>query len=406
MDLKRGAGGRRAVEGQPAGSELAGAGPKEPELAGLEPERPELSCAARLVVGGSAASDTLLRTAVASVLSVPMITWAMPQNLRRERSRLALYAELAEGADAKTTFPVPASDVPITRSPVARAAFGPRSGHVEMLRFDSPFQAINPEVRESYAGFSENSTAWAQSWRHEDGPRPTLCVIHGFGASPHWLNSAFFALPWLFDQGYDVLLYVLPFHGVRQPKTVPFSGWGLFAHGVAHFNEAILHGVHDLRVFVDHLIAEGVEQVGVIGLSLGGYIAALVAAVDDRLALSIPNAPVASIDRLTRQWFPANMLLAAGTRAAGIDREELKAVLAVHSPLTYEPKLAAERRMIIGGLGDRLAPPEQSLLLWEHWNRCRLHWFPGNHVIHLKRGAYLQAMLGFMREIGFAPRGR
>jgi pimeloyl-ACP methyl ester carboxylesterase len=382
MDLTTGAGGRGAVGGQPAASEL--------------------SCAARLAVGGTAATDTLLRTAVASVLSVPMLTWALPQNIWRERARLGLYAELAERADASATFRAPAEDTPVTTLPAPRSAFVPRGARIEMLRFDSRFEAINPAVRESYAGFTENRTAWAQRWRHEDGPRPTLCVIHGFGASPHWLNSAFFALPWLFEQGYDVLLYVLPFHGVRQPKTVPFSGWGLFAHGIAHFNEAILHGVHDLRVFVEHLIAGGVEQVGVTGLSLGGYIAALAAAVEDRLAVSIPNAPVASMDRLISQWFPAGVLVAAGTRVAGIDRDELDSVLAVHSPLTYEPLLARERRMIIGGLGDRLAPPEQSLLLWEHWSRCRLHWFPGNHVIHVNRRAYLKEMLSFMNDTGFS----
>ena len=31
-------------------------------------------------------------------------------------------------------------------------------------------------------------------WRHDSGPRPTLVVVHGFGASPAWFNIAFFAL--------------------------------------------------------------------------------------------------------------------------------------------------------------------------------------------------------------------
>jgi hypothetical protein len=366
-----------------------------------QPESPELSCAGRVVVGASAVTDTLLRTAVASVLTVPMLSWARPQNVRRERPRLALYEELAAAADVEATFPAPEAGVAVKSSPAERVVLKPSEARVEMLRFESPFEALNPEVRESYAGFAENHTAWAQRWRHVDGPRPTLCVVHGFGASSYLLNSAFFALPWLFEQGYDVLLYVLPFHGVRQPKLVPFSGWGLFAHGFAHFNEAILHGVHDLRVFLDHLQADGVEQVGVTGLSLGGYIAALLAAVDDRLSVSIPNAPVVSMDRLIREWFPANLLVVGGAWAAGLDGEVLARALAVHSPLTYEPLLVRKRRMIIGGLGDRLAPPEQSVLLWEHWGRCALHWFPGNHVIHLNRAVYHREMLAFMQGVGF-----
>ena len=42
-------------------------------------------------------------------------------------------------------------------------------------------------------------------------------------------------------------------------------------------------------------------------------------------------------------------------------------------------------------------------LLWEHWQRCRLHWFPGNHLIHLDQGRYLRAMRSFMKQIGFVP---
>ncbi len=48
--------------------------------------------------------------------------------------------------------------------------------------------------------------------------------------------------------------------------------------------------------------------------------------------------------------------------------------------------------MVVAGLGDRLAPPEQSLLLWEHWGRPELHWFAGSHVIHIGRAAYREAM--------------
>ena len=334
-----------------------------------------------------------------------MLSWARPRDLRRERPHLAFYGALAQARDPQAVFARPASGVPVERSAASRPLFAAPGAEVDMLRFESPFVALNPAVRESYASFEQNRVAWAQRWRHGSEPRPTLCVIHGFGASSYWLNSAFFNLPWLFAHGYDVLLYVLPFHGVRQPRAVPFSGWGLFAHGFAHFNEAILQGVYDLRVLIDHLSAEGVEQVGVTGLSLGGYTAALLAEVDERIVLSVPNAPVADMSALIPQWFPSNLLVAAGASAAGIEREELQLALAVHSPLTYPPLIPRERRMIIGGLGDRLAPPEQTEMLCEHWDGCRLHWFAGNHVLHWGRGVYQREMLEFMQEAGFAASG-
>ncbi|HEY2771309.1 MAG TPA: hypothetical protein VGI87_12100 [Solirubrobacteraceae bacterium] len=155
---------------------------------------------------------------------------------------------------------------------------------------------------------------------------------------------------------------------------------------------------------MNHLLDTGAaSEIGVTGLSLGGYVSALLGAVEDRLAVVVPNAPVVKVGALARQWFPANTLLATGLRLWGLEWEEFESALALHSPLTYSPRVARERRMIIGGLGDRLAPPEQSRWLWEHWERPRLHWFPGNHVLHARRSRYLKEMLGFMRGVGFGP---
>jgi pimeloyl-ACP methyl ester carboxylesterase len=349
----------------------------------------------RLVVGGTVVADLALRTALASAVSVAAAPWVMSGDARKERRRLAFYSELAAAHDAEAAFPPPRAGVRIE----SRAA--PKG---ETLRFESPFVAQNRAVRARYAGFKPNRTAFAQHWGHSDGPRPTLCVIHGFGASDFRLNSAFFRLPWFFAQGYDVLMYVIPFHGGRGNRGL-LDGAGLFANGIAHLNEALAQAVHDFRLFADYLEDTGVEQIGVTGLSLGGYVSALLAAVEPRLRVVVPNAPVTSIGPLVREWFPANLLLSATLRAHGVSPEEAEAALAVHSPLNYSPIVDKERLMIIGGLGDRLAPPEQSRMLWEHWDRPRLHWFPGNHVIHVDRGAYIGDMRRFMRDAGFEADG-
>ena len=81
---------------------------------------------------------------------------------------------------------------------------------------------------------------------------------------------------------------------------------------------------------------------------------------------------------------------------------ELSGVANVTTGQVYSTVVAKERRMIIGALGDRLAPPEQSEQLWRHWDRPQIHWAVGNHVMHLSRGAYLREMRHFMRELEFA----
>ena len=278
-----------------------------------------------------------------------------------------------------------------------------QQGTVELLSFESRFEAVNPAMREAYAAHRRNRIGRAQHWRHsdDDGPRPTLCVIHGFTASPYWVNSAFFSLPWFFYNGYDVLLYTLPFHGGRQSRRSPYSGHGYFAHGFANLNEAMAHAVHDFRVLVDHLLATSASRVGVTGLSLGGYTSALLGAVEDRLDVVIPNAAVTDLPSLIHSWHPASSVLSLALKTSGIPRAELDHALRYSSPLTYPPVVDAHRRFIVAGLGDRLAPPEQSEWLWEHWDRCRMHWFPGNHVLHVNRIAYLREMREVMEAASF-----
>jgi len=387
----------RGSDGQADGDAL----PRARRVDGL-PDRSELDCVTRLVVEGSAASDLVLRTAAASLLTVAAAPFHLSSGaIRGDRQALRFYADLAAGADASVTFPRPTARVAVTSERALSSPFRPHDGRIELLHFRSPFVTLHPGMRDRYAAFTRNATAWAQHWRHDDGPRPTLCVIHGFMGSPYWFNSAFFALPWFYGHGYDVLLYTLPFHGRRKGVLSPFSGHEYFTHGLAHINEAMAHAVHDFRLFVDHLERRGVTKIGVTGLSLGGYTTALLAAVEDRLHLAIPNAPVTEMAGLIRDWFPAGQLMALALRRNGIADSEITSALAVHSPLTYQPVLAKDRLMIIAGLGDRLAPPDQSQKLWEHWDRCNLHWFPGNHALHVRRGRYLKQIGRFMQATHF-----
>ena len=240
----------------------------------------------------------------------------------------------------------------------------------------------------------------------ETAPRPTIVAIHGFTADWYLINEWFFALPWFYRMGCNIVLFTLPFHGPRQTRFSPFSGHGYFAGGSSRLNEAVAQSVFDFRILFDWLQRErGAEQIGVTGLSLGGFTTAMLASVEDRLSFAIPNVPVVSLADLVLEWQPIGWLLRGALSTMGMELAEARRLVAVSCPLSYPPVLPPERLMIVAGVGDRLAPPKHSRLLWDHWGRCRIHWFPGSHIIHMDRGVYLTEMARFMVGRGFLPQG-
>ncbi|MGE2731983.1 alpha/beta hydrolase family protein [Mycolicibacterium vaccae] len=382
-----------------------------PDVPGAEagprglPRRVDLTLRQRAIVDSSAVADLALRTSIASLLSVTMVpsvvTALRRSEARAERKHLEFYAELASARDPRLAFPAPTRPPRVFSRPASPVAEWVARGNVSNIRFESSFRAVNPALRDRCAGFARNNVVHAQHWRHDDGPRPTLCLIHGFMGSAYLFNGLFFSLPWFYRSGYDVLLYTLPFHGRRAEKFSPFSGHGFFAHGFAGFCEAMAQAVHDFRSLLDYLEFTGVDRFALTGMSLGGYTSALIASIDDRIDTVIPNVPVVTPDRTVDEWFPANRLVALREWIAGTDSALTDAATMYSSPLNYRPLPAKERRLIIAGLGDRLAPPEQAELLWKHWDHCDFHWFPGNHVLHVSQPDYLRRMTRFMAPFMF-----
>ncbi len=351
-----------------------------------------------LKVAGSAALDHVLKTGLATAVLAAMAPNLLPSRFRAELEQMELYRELASRGDAAQVFAEPPRGLPILAEPEHVPALAAIGARVHRLSFDSPFQALNPAVREAYAARRANRRATAQHWTHADGPRRTLIFVHGYSLDAYWINSQMFSLRWLFRQGWDILLYTQPFHGSRRERLEPFSGFGYFSRGLSQTNEAMLQSIFELRLLMNHLDDLGTPGVGVSGLSLGGYLSALLAAVDDRLAFAIPNAAVVSPIDMLMEWSPMREVFSLALPRMGLDMPAMRHIAAVHSPLTYAPKLPPERLLIIAGAGDRFTAPRYQSLLHRHWLGSTIHWFPGNHVVHLHQREYLRLMRDFMEK--------
>lgn len=254
-------------------------------------------------------------------------------------------------------------------------SLGTRFQHLE---FDSGYEPHFGEPgRARWLNYRPNETAHAWVLQHRGPPRPWLMCLHGYGMGTPAVDLAGFRATWLHRRlGLNVILPVLPLHGPR--KLGGRSGDGFLSGDILNAVHGEAQAIWDLRRILSWLRGQGAPAVGVYGLSLGGYTAALLAAFAHNLACVIAGIPATDFFRLAHQHMPA--LLTRYAREAGIASYDHEPVLRVISPLAFAPRVPRERRYLFAGLADRLVPPDQVRDLWQHWERPRTLWYEGSHV--------------------------
>lgn len=319
----------------------------------------------------------------------------MPDDARaRLRELAAAYAPAV--ADEARFFASP------PMAEVTETARGSRLGAAEVvdLAYASRYRPYLSRFVDEYASYGANLTAHARMFRARE-PRPVAICLHGWGGGAYWLEERAFLVKYLVRIGLDVVLPHLPYHGNRTPASARGSGALFPSPNLVRTNEAFGQAVHDLRALIAWLRARGAPAVGVAGMSLGGYTTSLLATVEDELAFAVPIIP--AVDMASLMWrHGRESAQRRRAEAAGVSGELLQDVFRVHAPLHRTPRLDRERMLIVAGHGDRICPPEQAELLWQHWGRPDIHWFPGGHLAQVGRGDAFRAIRRKLARLGLA----
>jgi hypothetical protein len=250
----------------------------------------------------------------------------------------------------------------------------------ERVSWPSGYEPYEEEPgRDRWLANHANRTAHA--WVIRAGAdRPWLVCVHGFGVGvPTADFFAFRAKRLSRELGVNLLFPVLPYHGPRRNGVV--GGAELISQNLHGFVYGMAQGVWDIRRAISWIRSQGGARIGVYGMSLGAYAAALLASLEDGLELVIAGAPLSDFPDLLLHHSPPAVLRRAEQH--GIAQDQLADMFRVVSPLAAPPKASPERLYLFGGLGDRMATPEQAHKLWVHWNRPMVHWYEGSHIAFL-----------------------
>lgn len=244
------------------------------------------------------------------------------------------------------------------------------------ISFDSEYLPRPGEPGgERWTGYTANNREYAMLLRHPQ-PRPWLVCVHGTEMGRAALDLALFRAWKLHDElGLNVVMPVLPMHGPRArdlPKGAVFPG-----EDILDDVHATAQAVWDIRRLLSWIrLQEPESQIGVYGLSLGGYITALVASLEAGLTCAILGVPVAD-------------LVALLGRHSGLGRDDprrctmelAEPIGRMTSPLSLPPLVPKPGRFIYAGVADQVVHPrEQVVRLWEHWGKPEIVWYRGGHT--------------------------
>jgi hypothetical protein len=284
---------------------------------------------------------------------------------------------------------------PVLRDPqLRRIGIGPLA--FEHLRFPSGYEPHPDEPgRDRWLAYGRNQTAHAWVLRHRGAPRPWVVCVNGYRTGEPAVDLLTFRAGHLHRRlGLNVAVVVQPLHG---PRRVGPSGDRTVFAGAMNLVHTVAQSAWDVRRVLSWARADQqAPAVGVHGVSLGGLVVSLTAALDGRLDAVIAGVPEADIVRGMRR--NVEPLLPPFYEQWGLSWQPLERVVAVVSPLALPAPPEQASLHIYAGLADRWVRPSNVKALWEHWGHPRICWYQGSHLSFLAEGDVRRFVDEVLRE--------
>jgi hypothetical protein len=202
-----------------------------------------------------------------------------------------------------------------------------------------PFLRFTSAVKTPYAENNVVNARWYPAEQSKGKPKQAMIVM------PQWNADAFShnALCEIFNRfGISCLRLSKPYHDVRRPAELERSDYAVSAN-VGRTIAACRQAVVDIRSCMDWLNAQGYEQIGVLGTSLGSAYAFIAAAMDARLRVCAFNHASTQFGDVV--WTgQSTRHVKAAFEHAGLTQDEVRAMFAGVSPMSYMEQFAANRK--------------------------------------------------------------
>jgi len=234
------------------------------------------------------------------------------------------------------------------------------------VRFPSPVKSPHPE----------NNTVHAEYYRpSKPGPYPCVIVLDITGGNQQLSRVIARTLA---QNGVGGLFVQMAYYGPRRPAG---SNLRLLSYDAEHTFEAIRQTVLDMRcaaAWMESRPEVDKTRLGIMGTSLGSFMAALTAEMEPRLGrVAVLLGGGGFIDGYYDH--PQAKPYVKIFEAVGGSRDLAKKWIAPVDPLTHAERLKDRKLLMVAAKNDEIVPPKMAENLWNASGRQQIIWLNTGH---------------------------
>ncbi|MBN1207265.1 MAG: alpha/beta hydrolase family protein [Myxococcaceae bacterium] len=297
---------------------------------------------------------------------------------------------LLEDVAVGTSFlPEPARITPVWGEPESR-----RGGVFRDGTFTSPLPLLAPAAQTVHVRWLSAGSARGRS----------ACVVLAASREEGFVLRERLYAP-LVREGIELFLLENPYYGLRRPP-------GQRGGALRTVSDHVLMNlgmVEEARALLAWLRGAGYERLGVAGYSMGGYMAALAAALFPEpvavAALAAGASPVPVFTRGLLSWSIAFEELDGARRDAEQARQRLGRIFDLANLTKFPPPRQPGAAILLACRKDGFVPAAETHALHAHWKESELRWVNAGHVsaILTERAALRSAVRDTLARVQASP---
>jgi pimeloyl-ACP methyl ester carboxylesterase len=177
--------------------------------------------------------------------------------------------------------------------------------------------------------------------------------------------------------GWNACFLHLPFHYSRVPAGC-WNGELAITADLMRNAQGLRQSVIELRQVIAALRKVGGRQFGVLGTSYGGWIGALLAALEKDLCFVALMAPIVNVHHTLWESLAA-VSMRRELRRARVEPALVARHFRLSSPIHMEPVTETKRILFVAGDYDLIARPKDVMAIHEKWSGSELLRVPQGH---------------------------